>query len=112
MVGGALLDPQDRRVLRETMSRNVGVLRRPEGLAVAREIVDDLAAGANVEVEPTLEAFEATNLLTVAAAVIGSAELRTESRGCHRRVDNPEPRDEWVRHITVRCEDGQMRFSS
>jgi len=112
MVGGALLDPQDRRVLRETMSRNVGVLRRPEGLAVAREIVEDLAAGANVEVEPCLQAFEATNLLTVAAAVIGSAELRSESRGCHRRVDHPEPRAEWVRHITVQCEDGVMRFAS
>lgn len=112
MVGGALLDPQDRRVLRETMSRNVGVLRRPEGLAVAREIVDDLAAGANVDVAPSLDSFEATNLLTVAAAVIGSAELRGESRGCHRRVDHPEPRDEWVRHITVRCEDGAMGFES
>lgn len=94
------------------MSRNVGVLRRPEGLAVAREIVDDLAAGANVDIEPSLDSFEATNLLTVAAAVIGSAELRTESRGCHRRTDHPEPREEWVRHVTVRCEDGTMRFES
>jgi L-aspartate oxidase len=110
--GGALLESHDRRVLREAMSRNVGVLRRPEGLAVVREIIDDLAAGANVDVVPSLEAFEATNLLTVAAAVVGSAELRTESRGCHRRVDHPEPRDEWRRHITVQCEDGVMGFES
>lgn len=98
--------------MRETMSRNVGVLRRPEGLAVAREIIDDLAAGANVDVEPSIEAFEATNLLTVAAAVVGAAELRGESRGCHRRIDHPEPRDEWRRHITVQCDDGVMGFDS
>ena len=108
--GAALMEPADRRVLRETMSRNVGVLRRPEGLAVAREIIDDLADETNVEVEPGLDAFEATNLLTVAAAVVGAAEARTESRGCHRRVDHAESRDEWRRHITVCCEDGRMTF--
>ena len=108
--GAALMEPADRRVLRETMSRNVGVLRRPEGLAVAREIIDDLADETNVDVESGLDAFEATNLLTVAAAVVGAAEARTESRGCHRRVDHAESRDEWRRHITVCCEDGRMTF--
>jgi L-aspartate oxidase len=94
------------------MSRYVGVLRRPEGLVAAREVIDDLCAGANVDVVPSIDSFETTNLLTVAAAVVGAAELRTESRGCHRRVDFPAPADDWRRHITVRCEDGRMEFDA
>ena len=42
--------------------------------------------------------------LTVAAAVVGAARTRTESRGCHRRSDFPEPRDEWLRHLDVTLE--------
>ncbi len=110
--GAALLDGGSRAILRSTMSRNVGVLRRPEGLAAAREVIDDLAANTNVDVFPSIESFEATNLLTVAAAVVGAAEIRTESRGCHRRTDCPEPRDEWRRHVSIHCEDGVMRFEA
>jgi L-aspartate oxidase len=110
--GAALLDGGSRAILRSTMSRNVGVLRRPEGLAAAREVIDDLAANTNVDVVPSIESFEATNLLTVAAAVVGAAEIRTESRGCHRRTDCPEPRDEWRRHVSIHCEDGEMRFEA
>jgi L-aspartate oxidase len=88
------------------------VLRRPEGLAAAREVIDDLAANTNVDVVPSIESFEATNLLTVAAAVVGAAEIRTESRGCHRRTDCSEPRDEWRRHVSIHCEDGTMRFEA
>jgi L-aspartate oxidase len=110
--GAALLDGGSRAILRSTMSRNVGVLRRPEGLAAAREVIDDLAANTNVDVVPSIESFEATNLLTVAAAVVGAAEIRTESRGCHRRTDCSEPRDEWRRHVSIHCEDGSMRFEA
>jgi L-aspartate oxidase len=110
--GAALVDHVARRALREAMSRNVGVLRGPEGLAAVREVIGDLCAGANVDVLPSIDSFETTNLLTVAAAVVGSAELRTESRGCHRRVDYPSPVDAWRRHITVRCEDGRMEFDA
>ena len=110
--GAALLDGGSRGILRAAMSRNVGVLRHPEGLAAARAVIGDLAAGTHVDVAPSIASFEATNLLTVAAAVVGAAETRTESRGCHRRTDFPEPRDEWRRHVTIHCEDGTMRFES
>ena len=46
-------------------------------------------------------AFEATNLLTVGAAMVAAAAARTESRGCHRRTDCPDPRDEWRLHLDV-----------
>ena len=50
---------------------------------------------------PTRAAFESTNLATVAAGVVAAAAARTESRGCHRRTDSPEPRDEWRLHLDV-----------
>jgi L-aspartate oxidase len=40
----------------------------------------------------------------VATAVVAAATARTESRGCHRRTDHPEPLDEWRRSIDVRLD--------
>jgi hypothetical protein len=45
--------------------------------------------------------WEATNLLTVAGALTAAAQTRTESRGCHRRTDWTEQRDEWLTHLDV-----------
>ncbi len=58
---------------------------------------------------PTRAAWEATNVLTVASAVVAAATARTESRGCHRRTDFPEPRDEWRRHLDVGLADDGRR---
>ena len=52
-------------------------------------------------VEPSRRTWEATNILTVATAIVAAASARTESRGCHRRADHPTPRPEWVRHLDV-----------
>lgn len=107
----ALLDAASRTVLRSTMSRNVGVLRTSEGLAATRHMLNDLAHDTTTDVVPSLASFEATNLLVVAAAVVGAAEIRTESRGCHRRVDHNVARDQWKQHIVVRCDNGVMKFN-
>ncbi|MFT3853686.1 MAG: L-aspartate oxidase [Ilumatobacteraceae bacterium] len=101
----ALVDPALRGVIRSTMSRHVGVLRRPEGLRAAAAALDELAAASPAGVEPSRRAFEATNLLTVASVVVAAASARTESRGCHRRTDHPEPRDLWLAHLDVRLDD-------
>ncbi|RCV55151.1 L-aspartate oxidase [Marinitenerispora sediminis] len=93
--------------LRAAMSRHVGVLRDAAGLAAARDLLAGLtAAGPG---EPGVEAWEATNLLTVARALVAAAEEREESRGAHRRADFPEP-DPLFRHpILVRLRDGEVR---
>ncbi len=104
-VAAALVDPQVRVAVRSTMSRHVGVLRRPEALAAAAAVLGELAASSSTGVRPTRRAFEATNLLTVAAAVVAAATARTESRGCHRRTDFTEPRDVWLTHLDVRLDD-------
>ena len=53
-------------------------------------------------------AWEATNLLTVAAAIVSSAWLRQESRGCHWRSDFEGRRDEWHAHLITWSESGRL----
>jgi L-aspartate oxidase len=97
-----LVDPAHRVTIRTAMSRHAGVLRDAVGLADAIATLDAITATfAPGEVRPTQSAFEATNVLTVARAVLAAALARTESRGCHRRLDYPEPRAEWVTHLLV-----------
>ena len=96
-------DPEERRLagavagLRDRLQRDMttfaGVLRDGAGLARAA------AAVAAVEAElssggPTdgRDVAELRNLLAVGRAVVTAAGQRHESRGCHRRVDFPEPR--------------------
>jgi len=97
-----LVDPDRRTTVRTTMSKHVGVLRTPEGL--------DTAGGAlDLPVDATgcsRDAWEATNLLTVARSVVAAATARTESRGCHRRTDHTEPVDAWLVHLDVRLDHG------
>lgn len=99
-----LLPPEMRVQLRSAMSRHVGVMRRPEGLAAAAEALGDIAAAISRDVAPSRRAYEATNLLTVSAAVVEAARTRTESRGCHRRSDYTEPRSVWLTHLTERLD--------
>lgn len=97
-----LFEPTRLREVRAVMSRHVGVLRDESSLAAAAGALGSLAESLpTTDVEPARRAWEATNLLTVAAAVVGAASARTESRGCHRRRDHPEPRDEWLAHLEV-----------
>jgi L-aspartate oxidase len=109
---GALLDDAARAELQALMSRNVGVLRDAEGLAAAAKGLAALAdrdGGA-----PGTEAWETTNLVTVATALVQAATAREETRGAHWREDFPDRDDErWRGHLdTVRAADGtlQTRF--
>ncbi|MDW3216665.1 MAG: L-aspartate oxidase [Ilumatobacteraceae bacterium] len=97
-----LRNPAQRVELRSIMSSHVGVLCTPWGLEGALRQLQVLASTASVGVTGSRAAWEATNMLTVAAAVTSAAMTRTESRGCHRRDDHPEPRAEWLTHLDVR----------
>ena len=47
---------------------------------------------------------------TVATLVATAALRRTESRGCHRRADHPEPSSDWLGRLTWRLgDDGPQR---
>lgn len=106
--GAGLLDPTRRHDVRVTMSRHVGVLRTPEGLAAATEILDALGDSVTTEVPANRASFEATNLLTLARAIVAAARTREESRGCHRRTDYAESREVWRRQLGVTLHDGEI----
>ena len=97
---GALLAEDARADLQTLMSRDAGVLRDEKGLHKAG---DDLAALAERDGGlPGTEAWETTNLLTVASALVQAATLREETRGAHWRDDFPERDDaRWRGHLDV-----------
>ena len=105
-----LLNPARLREVRAVMSRHVGVLRDELSLSSAAgalgAIVRDMSSvksssDERASVEPSRRSWEGTNLLTVAVAMVAAARARTESRGCHRRVDYPDTLDKWVTHLDV-----------
>ncbi len=100
-VNGPLLNPAERVDLRSAMSRHVGVLRTPQGLRSALGQLAALGEATTTAVTGSRRAWEATNMLTVASAVVAAARARTESRGCHRRTDWAEPREMWLTHLTI-----------
>ena len=87
-----------RPVLQRTMSAECGVIRDLAGLARACAALVALMDERTDEVG--LEAWEATNLLTVAAALVQAATIRQETRGSHWREDHPERDDaHWLGHL-------------
>ena len=102
----ALIDPAARVDLARTMTEGAGVLRSADSLAQTAKTLDALnARPASV---PRTESWETTNLHAVATAITAAAALREETRGGHWREDFPEPRDEWLGHVTQRLAGGRL----
>lgn len=93
---GLTVDPAVRVELARAMSRGAGVLRSAESLAATAVELARLGATRGA---PRTASWEATNLLTVAAALVAAAYARQETRGCHWREDHPESRDDWLGHL-------------
>ncbi|MGH3318686.1 MAG: L-aspartate oxidase [Streptosporangiaceae bacterium] len=105
---GVALASELRGELATTMARHVGVLRDPSGLETASTVLDRNAKSVGA---PGAAAWAATNLYTVARALVAAALAREESRGCHNRRDYPAQSRSWLRHIVVRAEaDGGIRL--
>ena len=105
------LDDSLRAHVRTLMSKNVGVLRRPDALASTVDALRIVADKISPSTEPNRRNFEATNIATVASAVTASALARTESRGCHRRTDVVESVPAWRRHLEVALDDDGLTIS-
>jgi L-aspartate oxidase len=73
--------------LQQVMGRDVSVERSGAGLAAAATALRDAAPA----VIRNRREFEDAALTATAEAVVAAARQRTESRGCHRRRDHPEP---------------------
>ena len=77
--------------LQRDMTTFAGVLRDGAGLEQAAKAVATVAAAAE-GIGAGRDLAELDNLLTVGRAVVTAATERRESRGCHHRLDHPEPR--------------------
>jgi L-aspartate oxidase len=104
-----------RPVIQQTMSTDCGVIRDAAGLeraagALAKLLADRTSFDDRIG-EVGVEAWETTNLLTVATALVQAATLRHETRGSHWREDFPDRDDEhWLGHLdTVLGPDGRLR---
>jgi len=97
---GRVLDPGSRTRLQDAMTAGAGLVRSAAGLAGAAGTLKELAGRAPGKPEP--DAWEVTNLHTVAAALVHAAARRTETRGSHRRADFPDRDDRhWRGHLRV-----------
>jgi L-aspartate oxidase len=85
--------------LQRAMTTGAGVLRSGASLAATAGVLVDL--GARPAAAGT-GSWEATNLVTVAAALVAAATRREETRGSHWREDHPETADEWLGHLHAR----------
>jgi L-aspartate oxidase len=105
---GALLDPGIRLRLQDAMSRGAGVVRSAPSLAATAAALDGLGAHSHGKPEP--DAWEATDLHTVASALVHAAARRQETRGCHWREDFPDRDDRrWRGHLRLaRTGDGTL----
>jgi L-aspartate oxidase len=105
-IKGGLLEPGVREEVQRIMSAYSGVLRSAEGLAVAEKELAALAGRSTPE--PCVQAWEATNLHTVATAIVAAAQRREETRGSHWREDFPDRDDrDWLGHLVTRL-DGDL----
>jgi L-aspartate oxidase len=83
--------------LTRTMTRGAGVIR---GAASLTETAETLAKlGTITSTDPRPVNWEATNLHTVAAALVAAATRRRETRGCHWREDFPDASGDWRGHL-------------
>lgn len=104
---GAVIEPVFRADITVAMSRHAAVRRTPDGLDEVTRLLEKSPLS---DAAPALDAWESTNLHTVAAALVAAAQTRTESRGCHFREDFPEPREQWVRRIVTTLDsEGEIR---
>jgi len=102
-----LLPPSAQIAVQSAMTTGAGVLRTGRSL---RDVAAALHAVVPEETRPGVEAWEATNLHTVASALVAGAALRAETRGCHWREDHPDSGRAWLGHVvTTMARDGSLR---
>jgi L-aspartate oxidase len=87
-----------RTTLRQAMTDGAGVLRSARSLADTGKAMDSIAGERGVACP---QDWEATNLATVASALVVAANRREETRGCHWRDDFPRSSHLWLGHVQL-----------
>lgn len=97
--------------LQQLMTERAGVVRDADGLAFAASALSALSrdgSAGSVSV-PGVSAVEDSALTLAATALVSAAAQRTESRGCHTRLDHPDTVDSLRGSIRIkRGADGEL----
>lgn len=92
-----LIAPESRTEIANAMSVGAGVIRTRASLESTAQRLEEISR--SVSDKPCVEAWEATNLFTLAQVIVASALIREETRGSHWREDFPNESDAWLRRI-------------
>ena len=92
-----LIVPEARTEIANAMSVGAGVIRTRTSLESTAQHLDKI--GETNSDKPCVEAWEATNLFTLAKVIVASALIREETRGSHWREDFPNESENWLRRI-------------
>jgi L-aspartate oxidase len=105
-----LLAPDVREQVAITMTEGASVLRSRESLG--RTLLRLVELRLRTSQAPDVEAWEATNVHTVATFLAAAAREREETRGSHWREDHPERDDaRWRARLVGRLVDGAVSFT-
>jgi L-aspartate oxidase len=86
--------------LRSVMWRHVGIERQGERLDEVAEMFDFWGRYTLDKIFDERAGWEVQNLLTVGSLITRAARRRTESRGCHYRLDFPDTDESQRVHVT------------
>ena len=92
-----LITPEARTEIANSMSIGAGVIRTQASLEKTLAALEKVAG--NRSSNPCVEAWETTNLLTLARVIVTSALIREETRGSHWREDFPKESASWMKRI-------------
>ena len=98
-----LIAPQARDEISLAMSVGAGVIRTAESLSKTSTALAKV--GEQFSTNPCVEAWETTNLFTLAQVIVASALIREETRGSHWREDFPTQSQSWVKRIVESMDD-------
>jgi len=92
-----LISPEARSEIAHAMSAGAGVIRTRGSLENTSEVLERI--GELRSDKPCVEAWETTNLHTLATVIVSSALIREETRGSHWREDFPYESAAWMKRI-------------
>ena len=92
-----LISPEARSEIAHAMSAGAGVIRTRGSLENTSEVLERI--GELRSDKPCVEAWETTNLHTLATVIVSSALIREETRGSHWREDFPYESEAWMKRI-------------
>lgn len=85
--------------IKRIMNEYVGIVRNGENLKTALLAIMDILNEIKELRCVSMAHYQISNMAIIAKLVIESALEREESRGAHYRIDYPETKTEWERHI-------------